>query len=131
MNRIYLSTYGIAFSDYATLKQQNVTDLRIFSWVWSMPLPGRIRISTKSFTAQIDIMKGIPATIHSPFSGGICTVPGSAEEAYMDECFTKACWYYHQFHATSMVFHTNEGAFSEAEKPAKRARVREVLMLQD
>lgn len=46
----------------------------------------------------------------------------------MEECFTKACWYYQQFHAASMVFHTNEGSFPEAERPARRARTREVLL---
>lgn len=126
MNRVYLSTYGIAFSDYATLKRQidEFPDFQLgveYATFWTDP------DFHEKLTAQIKIMRGIPATIHSPFVE-ICTVPGSAEEAYMEECFSKACWYYKQFHATSMVFHTNENAFPEAEKPAKRARTKEVLL---
>ena len=90
MNRIYLSTYGIAFSDYETLKRQidGFPDFQLgveYATWWKDP------DFHEKLTAQITAMAGIPATIHSPFVE-ICTVPGSPEEAYMEECFTKACW---------------------------------------
>lgn len=126
MNRIYLSTYGIAFSDYETLKRQ-VDAFPDFQLGVEYAAWWKDTDFHEKLTAQITNMAGIPATIHSPFVE-ICTVPGSVEEAYMEECFEKACWYYQQFHATSMVFHTNEGAFPKAERPAKRARTKEVLL---
>ena len=126
MNRIYLSTYGIAFSDYETLKRQvdAFPDFQLgveYATEWKTP------DFHERLTAQITDMAGIPATIHAPFVE-ICTVPGSEEEAYMEACFDKACWYYQQFHATSMVIHTNEGSFPEEERSAKRARTKEVLL---
>lgn len=126
MKRIYLSTYGIAFSDYASLKKQveEFPDFQLgveYATSWTAP------DFFEKLDAQIEHMRGIPATIHSPFVE-ICTVPGSEEEKRMEEAFTRACGYYKAFHATSMVFHTNEGAFPEEEKAAKRARVREVLL---
>lgn len=126
MKKVYLSTYGIAFSDYETLKKQilEFPDFQLgveYATSWTDP------DFFEKLDAQIENLKGIPATIHSPFIE-ICTVPGSLEEQKMEAAFTRACDYYKAFHATSMVFHTNEGSFPEEEKEGKRARVREVLL---
>ena len=126
MGKIYFSTYGVAFSDYKLLKKQIIgfKDFRLgveYATSWKDPN------FYEKLDAQIEIMRGIPATIHSPFVE-ICTVPGSPEEKYMEEIFERACGYYKAFHATSMVFHTNEGAFPKSEMKAKRVRAREVLL---
>lgn len=126
MKKIYLSTYGVAFSDYETLKKQieEFSDFQLgveYATSWTDP------DFFEKLDAQVENLKGIPATIHSPFIE-ICTVPGSSEEQMMEVAFTRACGYYKAFHATSMVFHTNESSFPKEEKEAKRARVREVLL---
>jgi len=126
MKKFYISTYNIAFDDYDLMKK----------WVREFPdFPLGVEYAT-SWTAkdfheklarQVENLKGIPATIHSPFIE-ICTVPGSPEEKTMEAAFYKACEYYHAFHATSMVFHTNESSFPQEERAAKRERTLEVLL---
>ena len=126
MRKIYISTYSIAFSDYETLKKQ-IEEFSDFQLGIEYATSWTDKNFHEKLTAQIERLKGIPATIHSPFVE-ICTIPGSPEEKYMEESFNRACEYYKAFHATSMVFHTNEGAFAPREKEEKRRRVKEVLL---
>ncbi|MBP3735544.1 MAG: TIM barrel protein [Lachnospiraceae bacterium] len=126
MKAAYLSAYNFGFSDYEAMKKyvDEFTDFPLgveFATSWTDS------DFYEKLDRQIEVFRGVPVTIHSPFVE-ICTVPGSEEEKYMEACFTRACEYYKAFHATSMVFHTNEGSFPQAERPDKRKRTKEVLL---
>ena len=127
MNKIvYLSAFGFGFRDYSYMKKciEECPDFTLgaeygTSWMDSD--------FYENLSAQIEKMRGIPATIHSPFIE-ICTVPGSPEEEKMQKSFAKAADYYEAFQAGSMVIHTHEGKFAPEKQDEARARSREVLL---
>ena len=126
MKKIYLSTYGVAFSDYALMKKF-VTEFPDFGLGIEYATSWKNPDFHEKLQAAVTDLVGIPATIHSPFME-ICTDPGSEAEARMTAAFDKACDYYDAFRATSMVFHTHEGVFAESEKADRRKRTRDVLL---
>lgn len=126
MRRTYISAYGVAFRDYKKLKEI-VTGFDDFPLGIEYATWWRDPDFYDLLDAQIEELRGVPATIHSPFRE-ICTEPGSEEEAETNALFARAGKYYSAFHAASMVIHTHEGAVPEERREAARARSAEVLI---
>ncbi|MGO5023275.1 sugar phosphate isomerase/epimerase family protein [Lawsonibacter sp. LCP25S3_G6] len=126
MKNLYLSTFCVGFHDYAQLEQciRTFTDFPVgveFATSWTTPN------FDQELLQQIPVFSHLPITLHAPFVEE-CTAPGSAEEALMEQEYTKACRLYHQFGASSMVMHTHEGSFPADQHAYWRARCLEVLL---
>lgn len=125
MKKIYLSNYCVMFQDNAWLEGciRSFSDFPVgveFATSWTTP--GFYENLERQITAFADI----PTTLHAPFVEE-CTVPGSAEERFMQERYQYACDLYPRFGATSMVMHTHEGGFLPEERAARQKRSLEVV----
>ena len=124
---IYISTLCIKFEDYPWLK--NCLDafhdfpVGVEHGTWWDLQPELPDVLDKNKA----MFYGMPTTIHAPFHE-ICNEPGSAEEQEMLETFDRACRVYHECGATSMVMHTNEFSFPEAQRAAMRERSKEMIL---
>lgn len=125
--RIYISTLCIKFQDYEWLKtclddfHDFPVGLEHATWWGLQPELPELLDEKKS------MFYGMPTTIHAPFHE-ICNKPGSPGEQEMIETFDRACRVYHECGATSMVMHTNESHFQEADRPAMRERSKEMIL---
>ena len=125
--RIYISTLCIKFQDYEWLKtclddfHDFPVGLEHATWWGLQPELPELLDEKKS------MIYGMPTTIHAPFHE-ISNQPGSPGEQEMIETFDRACRVYHECGATSMVMHTNESHFQEADRPAMRERSKEMIL---
>lgn len=125
--RVYLSSFCVNFQDYQWLRNciDHFEDFPVgveFATWWELQpdMPQRL-------DSQVELFRGIPATIHSPFYE-ICNEDGSEGQKQMTALFDHACKQYHAFNATSMVIHTNEGKFP---KEKQELAVRRILELHE
>lgn len=124
MADFYLSSYCVAFQDYPWLYEcvNSFEETVGVEFAAGFPRKGMDPL----LMAQIPVFSEIPALLHAPYVE-ICTEPGSKEEQQAEEEFQKACCLYRDFHASSMVFHTNEGSFGENRRSPAQKRSLEVL----
>lgn len=125
MKPVYISSYCVAFRDYAMLRKMvnEMRDVPVgveFGTSWHYP------DFRQQLDAQVEVFRGCPITLHAPFVESCCE-PGSDEYAKMQEAFRCAFDWYHRFDATSMVMHTHSRRIPAERKDAFRQQAETVI----
>ncbi len=104
MKTVYLSSYCVAFRDYAKLRRivDGGSNIGVeLATSWNYPEFDVL------LDAQVKTFSGIPTTLHAPFVEN-CNEPGTKEAQIAQAALKKAFRWYDAFGATSMVLHTHE-----------------------